>query len=185
MKERSTSKLSFYKKVIEALLFVSGRVLTLKELAKVCDGLSLDEVDTIIKELRKDYEGRGVIIREVAHGYRVETIPEVLEYIKRVVKPKNQRLTRSQLETLAIVAYFQPITRAEDSAKWGGVDSGPALKHVLERGLVKGVGRKQVPGRPPSLRHYPFFLEYFGVKSLDELPPLEELKKMAGIEDNP
>jgi segregation and condensation protein B len=89
MKERSTSKLSFYKKVIEALLFVSRRVLTLRELANVCDGLLLDEVETIIKELRKDYEGRGVIIRKVAHGYRVETIPEVLESIKRVVKPKK------------------------------------------------------------------------------------------------
>jgi len=184
MKERSTSELSFYKKVIEALLFVSGRVLTLKELAKVCDGLSLDEVEAIIKDLRKDYEGRGVVIREVAHGYRVETIPEVSEYIKRVVKPKNQRLTRSQLETLAIVAYFQPITRAEVSAKRGGVDAGPALKHLLERGLVKVVGRKQVPGRPPLYGTTPFFLEYFGLKSLDELPPLEELKKMAGIEDN-
>jgi len=184
MRELSTSELSFYKRVIEALLYVAGRVVSVGELARVCDGLTQAEVESIIKELIKEYEGRGVVIREVAHGYRVDTIPEVSSYIKKFLKPKGQHLTRSQLETLAIVVYFQPITRAEVSAKRGGVDAGPALKTLLERGFIKVVGRKQVLGRPPLYGTTSFFLEYFGLKSLEELPPLEELKKIAGVENS-
>ncbi len=176
------SRKEFYKKVIEALLFTAGRALSPKEISRICDNLSLSEVKQILEELRQEYEGRGVVIREVAKGFRVETSPEVSLYIRELLQPKGFRWTKSLLETLAIIAYFQPLTRAEISAKRGGVDPSSALKILLERGLIKVVGRKEVPGRPPLYGTTNFFLEYFGLKSLDELPPLEELEKLTALE---
>lgn len=169
----------FYKKVIEALLFCAGRSLTLKEISKICDGLPKHEVKKILEELKKDYSERGIRVSEVAEGYRIETIPEVAEYIKVLLKPKKFRWTKALLETLAIIAYFQPITRAEISAKRGGVDVGSSLKILLENDFIKIVGRKAVPGKPALYGTTKFFLEYFGLKSLDDLPPLEELKSLS------
>ncbi len=169
----------FYKKVIEALLFCSGKSLTVKKISKICDGLPVHEVKVIIEELRKDYSDRGIKISEVAEGYRMETIPEVADYIKRLLKPKKFRWTKTLLETLAIIAYFQPITRAEISAKRGGIDVASSLRILLENGFIEIVGRKPTPGRPALYGTTRFFLEYFGLKSLKDLPPIEELKKLS------
>ncbi len=171
-------KEEFYKKVIEAMLFSAGKSLRLKEISRVCDDLDLEVVRRILEELKEDYRDRGVRIVEVAGGYRVETVPEVSEYMKRLHKPKTMRWTKPLLETLAIVAYFQPVTRAEISAKRGGVDVSGTLKVLLEKGFVEVAGRKEVPGRPLLYKTTNFFLEYFGLKSLKDLPPLEELKKL-------
>ena len=170
---------NFYKKVIEALLFCAGRSLKLKEISNVCDGIPVSEVKKILEELKKDYSERGIRVVEVAEGYRIETIPEVAQYIKSLLKPKKFRWTKALLETLAIIAYFQPITRAEISAKRGGVNVGSSLKVLLENGFIEVVGRKNLPGRPALYGTTKFFLEYFGLKSLEELPPLEELKKLS------
>lgn len=170
---------NFYKKAIEAILFCAGRSLKAKEISEICDGLPVSEVKKLIEELKTEYSERGVRIVEVAGGYRVETIPEVADYIKRLLKPKKFRWTKALLETLAIIAYFQPITRAEISAKRGGVDVSNSLKVLLENDFIEIVGRKQVPGRPALYGTTKFFLEYFGLKSLEDLPSLEELKNLS------
>lgn len=173
-------KRDFYKRVIEAILFCAGKPVKLREIVKVLEGISSAEVLRILEELKKDFEGRGVRIVEVAEGYRVESAPETAEYLKRYLKPKEFKWTKPLLETLAIIAYFQPITRAEISAKRGGVEVGPLLRLLLERGLIKVVGKKPIPGRPALYGTTEFFLEYFGLKSLQDLPSLTELEKLLG-----
>ncbi|NPA39564.1 MAG: SMC-Scp complex subunit ScpB [Thermodesulfobacteria bacterium] len=167
-----------YKKVIEALLICGGKPLKLKEISKICDDLPLELVRKIIEELKEEYKDRGVQLVEVAGGFRMESNPEVASYLKRLFKPKGFKWTKPLLETLAIIAYFQPITRAEISAKRGGVDVSGSIKVLLEKGFIEVAGRKEVPGRPILYRTSKFFLEYFGLKSVSDLPPLEELKKL-------
>lgn len=174
--------INFYKKVIEALLFCAGRSLKPKEISKICDNLSVAEVRKILEDLKNEYSERGIKVAQVAEGYRIETIPEVAEYIKRLIKPKKFRWSKALLETLAIIAYFQPITRAEISAKRGGIDVSSSLKTLLENDFIKVVGRKPIPGRPVLYGTTKFFLEYFGLNSLNDLPPIEELKKLSGRE---
>jgi segregation and condensation protein B len=169
----------FYKKVIEALLFCAGRSLKAKEISEICDKLPVSEVKKIVEELKADYSDRGLRISEVAEGYRIETIPEVSDYLKKLLKPRKFKWTKALLETLAIIAYFQPITRAEISAKRGGVDVSSSLKILLENDFIEVVGRKPVPGRPALYGTTKFFLEYFGLKSLNDLPPIEELKNLS------
>ncbi|WP_038055760.1 SMC-Scp complex subunit ScpB [Thermodesulfobacterium hydrogeniphilum] len=170
----------FYKKVIEALLFCAGKSLKPKEISKICDNIPTFKIKEIIEELKKEYKNRGIRIAEVGEGYRIETIPEVAEYLKKFFKPRGFRWTKALLETLAIVAYFQPITRAEISAKRGGIDVSGTLKVLLENGFIEVIGRKEVPGRPLLYGTSQFFLEYFGLKSIKDLPPLDEIKNLAG-----
>jgi len=173
---------NFYKKVIEALLHCAGRSLTPSEISRICDNLSISEVQQILKDLIKEYAERGIRIAEVAEGYRIETIPEVAEYIKKLIKPKKFKWTKSLLETLAIIAYFQPLTRAEISAKRGGIDVSSSLRVLLENNFLEVVGRSVVLGRPVLYSTTKFFLEYFGLKSLKDLPPIEELKNLYELE---
>jgi len=167
-----------YKKVIEALLTCSGRPLKLKEISKICDDLPIEVVRNILEELKEEYKDRGIQLVEVAGGFRMESSPEVASYLRKFFKPKGFKWTKPLLETLAIVAYFQPITRAEVSAKRGGVDVSGSLKILLEKGFIEVAGRKEVPGRPILYKTSRFFLEYFGLKSIKDLPPLEELRKL-------
>lgn len=170
---------SFYKKVIEAILFCAGRAVKVKELLALFENqLSQRELEDILEELKRDYEFRGVRILPVAGGFRVESSQEVSEYLKKFFQPKSFKWTKPLLETLAIIAYFQPITRAEISAKRGGVEVSPHIKTLLERGFIRVVGRKAVPGRPALYGTTTYFLEYFGLNSLQDLPPLEELEKL-------
>lgn len=171
-------KKEFYKKVIEGILFCAGRSVSLKELSRICDDLPKEEIIEILNELKADLKDRAFRLREVAHGYRVETVPEVSNYLKTFLKTKPFRWTKALLETLAIIAYFQPITKAEISAKRGGVDVTGSLKTLLENNFIKIVGRKEIPGRPLIYGTTLFFLEYFGLKSLKDLPPIEELRKL-------
>ncbi len=170
---------NFYKKVIEAVLFCAGRSVKVNEFITLFEKeLSSKEIEGLLEELQKEYEGRGVRILPVAGGFRVESDPEVALYLKKFFQPRSFRWTKPLLETLAIIAYFQPITRAEISAKRGGVEVSPHIKTLLERGFVKVVGRKEVPGRPALYGTTNYFLEYFGLNSLKDLPPLEELEKL-------
>jgi len=172
-------KRGFFKKVIEALLFCAGRPVKVRELATFFkDLLSVAEIEELLEELQRDYVERGVKIFPVAGGFRVESDPEVGDYLRRFFQPKTFKWSKALLETLAIIAYFQPITRAEISAKRGGVEVSPYLKVLLEKGLIKVVGRKPIPGRPALYGTTPFFLEYFGLNSLQDLPPLEEIEKL-------
>jgi segregation and condensation protein B len=169
-----------YIKVAEALLFCAGRSVRPEELVKLCNGLTLQEAREIFEGLIKKYSDSGVRINKVAGGFRMETCEEVAPYLKKFFSKKGIKWTRSLMETLAIIAYFQPITRAEISAKRGGVDPSGSIKTLIERGFVKIVGRKNIPGRPLLYGTTEFFLEYFGLESLKDLPPLEELKRLSG-----
>ncbi len=161
---------------IEAVLFAAGRAVSLKELAHILE-VSSEEVKEALKALQEHYQDRGVTLREVGGGFRFETRSEFAPYIRRLKLGNPPRLSRAALETLAIVAYKQPITKAEIEAI-RGVDSAGALKSLLEKGLIKIAGRKEVPGRPLLYATTRRFLEVFALKDLSELPSLKELEKM-------
>ncbi|WP_374713486.1 SMC-Scp complex subunit ScpB, partial [Symbiobacterium terraclitae] len=160
------------KMILEALLLASPEPLTIRRIAEV---IGLDEKDAAIlmADLQKDYEapGRGLAIRELAGGYVLTTRPEAAEYVERLLQPRSRGLSHAALETLAIIAYRQPITRAEIEAV-RGVKVDRALETLLERRLVADVGRKEAPGRPILYGTTPEFLKYFGLKELSDLPPV-------------
>jgi len=161
------------KMILEALLLASPEPLTIKRIAEV---IGLDEKDAalLMADLQKDYEApnRGLAIRELAGGYVLTTRPEAAEYVERLLQPRSRGLSHAALETLAIIAYRQPITKAEiESVR--GVKVDRALETLLERRLIADQGRKEAPGRPILYGTTPEFLKYFGLKELSELPPVE------------
>ncbi|QJA06114.1 SMC-Scp complex subunit ScpB [Thermosulfurimonas marina] len=166
------------KAALEALLFVAGRPVKVEELRGIFPGVTEEELRQALRELSQEYQGRGLRIREVAGGFRMETAPEVAEPVRAFLKPRPRKLSRAALETLAVVAYHQPVTRAEIE-RLRGVDSSGALKVLLEEKLIRIVGRKAVPGRPLLYGTTAKFLEVFGLRSLEDLPPLEEIRKLA------
>jgi segregation and condensation protein B len=158
------------KNVLESLIFVSSRPVTPKKLARAARA-TIAEVQPLLDELVADYQHRGVHLYYVAGGYQFRSARESADFVKTLVAPKPIRLTRAQLETLAIVAYRQPLTRPEvDDVR--GVDSGSSLKMLTDRGLVKILGRKDEPGRPLVYGTTPGFLEFFGLSGLKDLPTL-------------
>jgi len=164
------------KNVIESLIFVSDSPVTVKKLARAARA-TIAEVEPLLDELVADYQHRGVHLYFVAGGYQFRSARENAEFVKTLVAPKPIRLTRAQLETLAIVAYRQPITRPEvDDVR--GVDSGSSLKMLADRGLVKILGRKDEPGRPLVYGTTPGFLEFFGLSGLNDLPTLQEFSDL-------
>ena len=160
---------------LEALFFAAGRVVSLKELRQVFPEVELEELKAALTRLKERYRGRGVRLAEVAGGFRLETEPRFAPYIRRLKQGSPPKLSRAALETLAIIAYKQPVTKAEIEAI-RGVDSTGALKGLLEKGLVRLAGRKDVPGRPLLYATTTKFLEVFGLKSLKDLPKLKELE---------
>jgi segregation and condensation protein B len=163
------------KSIIEALLFVSGDPVSLKDIAGVLD-LDQKEVYEIIKEMKDqfNYERRGIQIIEVEGHFQLSTRPEHYEYIQKLHSPqRKQGLSQAALETLAIIAYKQPITRAEIDAI-RGVQSDKAINTLLERKLVREVDRLETVGRPILYGTTVEFLRYFGFKSIKELPELLE-----------
>jgi segregation and condensation protein B len=164
------------KNVLESLIFVSDRPVTLKKLARAARA-TIAEVQPLLDELVADYQHRGVHLYFVAGGYQFRSARESADFVKTLVAPKPMRLTRAQLETLAIVAYRQPLTRPEvDDVR--GVDSGSSLKMLTDRGLVKILGRKDEPGRPLVYGTTPGFLEFFGLSGLKDLPTLQEFSEL-------
>jgi segregation and condensation protein B len=168
---------AFLKGLIEALLFVADHPLELKEIAR---GARIDRAraQELLDELRKEYEARGLRIDEVAGGFSFRSSPTYAERVRQYLSLRPVRLSRAQLETLAIVAYRQPITRPEiDDIR--GVDAGPVLKGLLERDLVRIIGKKDEPGRPMLYGTTPSFLEAFSLKSLRDLPTLREYTELS------
>jgi segregation and condensation protein B len=164
------------KNVLESLIFVSGSPVTLKKLARAARA-TIAEVQPLLDELVSDYQHRGVHLYYVAGGYQFRSARESADFVKTLVAPKPMRLTRAQLETLAIVAYRQPLTRPEvDDIR--GVDSGSSLKMLTDRGLMKILGRKDEPGRPLVYGTTLGFLEFFGLSSLKDLPTLQEFSDL-------
>ena len=157
--------------ILESVLFAAGEPLNLARLADVIPGPSRGELRVALRELaaRAERDARGIRLLEVAGGYQFRTDPAHAEWVRRLFQQKPWRLTRATLETLAIVAYKQPITRAEIEAI-RGVDADSVLASLLTRKLVKIVGRKEVMGRPLLYGTTRQFLEVFGLRDLTSLP---------------
>lgn len=173
------------KKIIEALLFACDRPLILTEITEVLGELSQEEVKNLILELKNEYEsaGRAFQISEIAQGFQLTTDPSYATWLKKLYKIHHkERLTMPSLETLAIVAYKQPITRTEIELI-RGVNVDGVINTLLERNLIKIVGRKEVPGRPFVYGTTREFLEFFGLRSLEDLPKLEEFVQTAQAQE--
>jgi segregation and condensation protein B len=163
------------KSLIEALLFVSGEPISLKELQRITEFTS-GEIEYLLQELMADYRNResGLEIVQVAEGYQMVTRPEYADWIKKFKSTPSPKLSMAALETLAVIAYRQPVTKAEIE-QLRGVNSDGVIKNLLERRLVKIVGKKETPGRPLLYGTTKEFLMFFGLKDLTELPTLREL----------
>ncbi len=169
------------KPIIEALLFVAGDPISTDRLAEVIDGVEKDRILEQLFSLQREYlqSDRGLQIVEVAGGFQMTTRAEMAPWIRELEKIKTaSRLSRPSMETLAIIAYKQPLTRAEiESIR--GVDAAGVLKTLMERRLVKIVGRKEVAGRPLIYGTTREFLQYFGLPNLSALPTLKEFSSLS------
>jgi segregation and condensation protein B len=180
------SQIEYTKGVIEAILFVSDKPVTVEQFKQVLEEVSPSEIEKIIKLVQDDYTQNvgGLAIVEIAGGYQMLSNPSYASYIRNFYKTRTkEKLSRPSLETLAIVAYKQPVSRA-DIEIVRGVNSDGVMAHLLSKGLVKIVGRKEVPGRPFLYGTTKEFLEYFGLKSLEDLPKLEEFPLLTAASEN-
>jgi segregation and condensation protein B len=168
------------KHVIEAALLAAGRPLTLDKLADLfaAKGGSPDKavLKRALEALASDYQGRGIELKEVASGYRVQVKRTMTDWLQPLWEERAPRYTRALLETLALVAYRQPITRAEIEEVRGVVVSTNIIRTLLERNWVRVVGHRDVPGKPAMFGTTRDFLDYFGLKKLEDLPTLAEIK---------
>jgi segregation and condensation protein B len=164
------------KRALESLIFVSDQILSVQQLGRSL-GTKAQDVREALDELIEEYQGRGIELVEISGGYQFRSAPACAQYVRDLVAKKPARLTRAQVETLALIAYRQPITRPEiDDVR--GVDSGSALKVLTERDLIKVLGRKEEVGRPLLYGTTPFFLEFFGLSSMRDLPTLREFTEL-------
>lgn len=164
-------------RMVEALLFASDAPLAPAEIARVADDLDEEQVETLIRELREEYEreGRAFDVFEIAGGYQLLTRAEFRPVLERFdTVPAPARLSTPALETLAIIAYRQPVGRAE-MEEIRGVGAGGVLKTLLDRGLIEVVGRGEGLGRPLLYGTTRYFLDHFGFRSLDDLPRPDEM----------
>lgn len=168
------------KSVLESLLFVAEAPLTIQRLAEAAGETDKKEILAVLMELQSEYENhaRGIRLVEVAGGYQMRTPKENAEQIKKLYQGRPSRMSRATLETLAIIAYKQPLTRAEIE-EIRGVDVDGVLSTLLERQLIRIVARKDVPGRPFLYGTTREFLELFNLKDLTHLPTLKELAEMS------
>ncbi|MCC6159331.1 MAG: SMC-Scp complex subunit ScpB [Deltaproteobacteria bacterium] len=178
-----TTENSRIKSIIESLIFVSETPLPLAKIRAVLDDMPTRELKQILDEMKDESrsDGRGVYLDEVASGYQYRTNPENADWIKRLVEQKPTRLSKAALETLAIVAYNQPITKPEVE-NIRGVDSTSAVGMLVEKKLVRILGRKDVPGKPLIYGTTSEFLEIFNLMDLSSLPTLKEIESL-GSED--
>ncbi len=166
------------KSVVECLIFVSDGPIRLEKLAELT-GLEPQEVTRILEELEEEYQrtGRGLILYRVADGYQFRTRPEYADWIRKLNRSRPFRFSGAALETLAIIAYRQPVTRAEIEFL-RGVDSGGVMKTLLDKQFIRILGKKDVPGRPLMYGTSADFLEFFGLRSLADLPTLKEFSEL-------
>jgi segregation and condensation protein B len=168
------------KSIIESLLFVADAPQTLQRFGEILDQVDRQTLKEILSELQGDYEGqsRGIRLVEVAGGYQLRTAKANADWVKRFLGGRPARMGKATLETLAIVAYRQPITKAEVEAI-RGVDVDGVITTLLERNLIRAVARKDVPGRPFLYGTTPEFLQLFNLKDLSDLPPLKEMDEIS------
>jgi segregation and condensation protein B len=171
------------KTIIEALLFASQEPLAVSQIQGILKCDDRVEILQVIEGLQGEYESlnRAFHIVEVAGGYQLRSRPDLAPWIRKLKKQRGAYLTQASLETLAIIAYKQPVTRAEIEYI-RGVDCGAVLRGLLEKGLLKILGRKDVPGRPLIYGTSKRFLEVFGLKSLSGLPDLSEIRELEALQ---
>lgn len=167
------------KSVLESLLFASEEPVTLARFAEVLEGIERKEIASVLAEMQAEYDagGRGFRLSEVAGGFQLRTARENADWVKKLYRDRPARMSRATLETLAIIAYKQPMTRAEIEAI-RGVDVDGVVATLLDRRLIRIVARKDVPGRPFLYGTTPEFLQLFNLKDLSQLPTLKEMEEM-------
>ncbi|MGH8218483.1 MAG: SMC-Scp complex subunit ScpB [Steroidobacteraceae bacterium] len=172
----------YLKSVVEAALLAAGRPLSIEEFVALFEESrrpAKSDIQAALGALEADYAERGIEIKETAAGFRVQVRRELAEEISRLWTERPARYSRALLETLALIAYRQPITRGEIESVRGVAVNPNIVKTLLERNWIRVVGQREVPGHPELLGTTREFLDYFGLRSLEELPPLAELKAMA------
>jgi len=175
---------SYLKNVVEAALLAAARPVPVSELLQIFDEQSrpsTKELRVILESLAADYEGRGVTIKETANGYRFQVRSEFALEVSRLWPDRPRKYSRALLETLALIAYRQPITRAEIEHVRGVAVNPEIVKTLMERNWVRVVGHRDVPGHPELLGTTSEFLDYFSLKSIEDLPPLAELKSLSDL----
>ena len=167
------------KAIIEALVFVSESPLAIDKIREVLGEVEKKEIGDVLRDLAEEYAGRngGFCLKEVAGGFQFRTRTDLGDWVKKLKGVKPMMLTPAAMETLAVVAYKQPVVKSEVD-RIRGVDVSGSLKGLLEKKLVRMVGRKDVPGRPMLYGTTKKFLEVFNLKDLSELPTLRELKEL-------
>jgi segregation and condensation protein B len=171
--------------VVEAALLAAGKSLTINDLSQLfeeSDRPTANGIRAALESLRTEFESRPVELKETGAGFRVQVRREYAPAVARLWPERPQRYSRALLETLALIAYRQPITRAEIEAVRGVTVNPNITKTLLERQWIRVVGHRDLPGRPELLGTTREFLEYFGLRSLDELPPLSELRMLEGLD---
>jgi segregation and condensation protein B len=163
--------------IIESLLFASSKPLSMQEIHRCLPEIPLPDIRAALTGIKAAYDAmaRSFCLKEVAEGYQIRTKSEYAPYVLRMLKSSPARLSRAALETLAIIAYKQPIIRQEIE-QFRGVDAGGILRTLLEKDLIRIMGRKTIPGRPLIYGTTKKFLEVFDLKDLESLPKLKELK---------
>lgn len=184
MKKKTIEELMI---IVEGLLFAAKEPLSAEALAK----MFIDEVKPkaqdikrALVQLKKNYQDKGIELCEVASGFRFQVSQAVVPYIAKNTEEKPARYSRALLETLALIAYRQPITRGEIEEIRGVVASSNIIKTLDEQGWIRVVGHKEVPGKPALYATTKGFLDHFGLKSLEDLPPLAELKDFDSLVSN-
>ena len=172
--------------VLEAALLAAQEPLPISELRKMFDeDIDADTVRKLLEELRESWEGRGVELTTTASGWRFQTRASVQKFLERIHPERAPRYSRAVLETLAIVAYRQPVTRGDIEAVRGVSVSTEVVRRLEERGWVEVIGHKEVPGRPALYATTKAFLDDLGLRSLQELPPLEDIAKTLDLTQLP
>lgn len=172
------------KNIVEGALLVADRTLSIDQLLSLFDldqKPERDEIKQILKELEEDYNDRSAELVKVSSGYRLQVRQDYAQWISRLWEEKPPRYSRALLETLSLIAYKQPVTRGEIESVRGVAVGSNIIKTLLERDWVKIVGHKDVPGRPAMYATTRSFLDYFGLKSLENLPPLADVRDLDKI----
>ena len=172
------------KNILEAALVAAGRPLSIAHMEALFTDSERPLTGRVIEalaRLQEEYERRGVRVVEVAGGYRIQTAAETTPWVSRLWEERPPRYSRALLETLALIAYRQPITRGEIEEVRGVAVSTHIVKTLLERDWVRVIGHREVPGRPAMYGTTRAFLNYFNLKGLDELPTLAELRDLANL----
>jgi len=173
------------KQIIEGLLMAAGKPLPMNKIAEVFPEKERPEPDQLkaaLKEIEEDCEARGFELKKVASGYRFQVKQQFSEWVGKLWEEKPQRYSRALLETISIIAYRQPVTRGEIEKIRGVAVSTNIIRTLMERDWVRIVGHRDVPGRPAMFATTKQFLDYFNLKSLDELPPLAEIRDMEELD---